>query len=322
MPVPVPRLNRQPAHPISKSINAQIIPIFAGSKPAPPLGTPPPFRTREEWNNSLPSWRRPQQRLYKDENCISYATEDFCQGLTVAEDASVIKGAHAEACIPPTYHRSQVSQMAKGVHEPEQSRISAIEDQVDTGFTAVDQAQFDSHMQWDVDFLVSDGDMIDTLGVNRHQCPTDSRSVGNSAPNKNHSFGTFSPVYDHSPASGVDSNASPLEPVTPFGEFVDRAVAEPQSRSSMDNRCGMQNAITIHYEDIQPVLEVYKPPPVFPSISDLPKEPDPIVDMMVTPSATVGYKTLSEPLSEWIANYVWKVCTTGFSLPHAFTVAS
>lgn len=314
MPVPVPRLNRQPAHPINKAINGQTIPIFAGSKPAPQLGTPPSFWTREEWNSSLPSWRRPQQRPYKDENCISYATQDFCQGLTVAENATVIKGAPAEACIPPTYHLSQLSQTAKGrIHGPDQTRmLHAIEDQVDTGFTAVDQAQFDSHMQWDVDFLVSDGDMIDAVGVHRHQ-----RSVVHSAP------GTFSPVYeDHSPASGVDSNPSPLEPVTPFGEFVDRAVAEPQSCSSMDNsRYGTQNVIASHYEHNQPTLEVYKPPPVFPSISDFPKEPDPIVDT-VTPSATVGYKTLAEPLSEWVANYVWKICTTGFSLPPAFTVAS
>ena len=316
MPVPVPRLNRQPAHPINKPINGQTIPIFVGSKPAPPLGTPPSFRTREEWNNSLPSWRRPQQRPYKDENCISYATQDFCQGLTVAENATVIKGAPAEACIPPTYHLSQVPQMAKSnTHGPDQSRMGTIEDQVDTGFTAVDQAQFDSHMQWDVDFLVSDSGAIDAVGVNRHQCPINNRAV-DSAHNKNH-FGAF--YEDHSPASGVDSNTSPLEPVTPFGEFVDRAVAEPQF--SMDNRYGMQNAIANNYEDNKPDLEAYKPPPVFPSISDFPKEPDPIVDT-VTPSATVGYKTLSEPLSEWVANYVWKVCTTGFSLPHAFTVAS
>jgi hypothetical protein len=203
--------------------------------------------------------------------------------------------------------------MEKGdTHGPDQSHMGAIEGQVDTGFTAVDQAQFDSHMQWDVDFLVSDGD-----AVNSHQCPTNNRVV-DSAHNKNY-FGTF--YEDHSPASGVDSNTSPLEPVTPFGEFVDRAVAEPQSRFSMDNPYGMQNVTVNHYEDNQPDLEVYKPPPVFPSISDLPKEPDPIVDT-VTPSATIGYKTLSEPLSEWVANYVWKVCTTGFSLPHAFTVAS
>lgn len=319
MPVPVPRLNRQPAHTINKSINGQTIPIFAGSKPAPPLGTPPSFRTREEWNNSLPSWRRSQQRPFKDENCISYATQDFCQGLTVAENATVIKGAPAEACIPPTYHLSQASQMAKGrIHGPDQPRMGAIEDRVDTGFTAVDQAQFDSHMQWDVDFLVSDSDVINAVGVNHHQCPTNNRVV-DSAANRNRSFGTF--YEDHSPASGVDSNPSPLEPVTPFGEFVDRAIAEPQFDPSMDNFYGMQNSIANHYEDNQPVLEVYKPPPVFPSISDFPKEPDPIMDT-VTPSATVGYKTLSEPLSEWVADYVWKVCTTGFSLPHAFTVAS
>jgi len=338
MPVPVPCLNRQPAHPINKPVNnfkGKTIPttFFAGPKRAPPLGVPSSFRTREEWNNSLPSWGRPQNRPYWDEDCIPaqphLTTQVFSQGLTVAENASVIKGAPAEACIPPMYHLLPVSQLAQGnIYSHGEYRMTGtIEDDTDTDFTTMDQAQFDSNMQWDVDFLVGDGDVVDAVRVDRQQCPADDRSVmepmADSAADKHrsHSFGAFSPVYeDHSPAT-ADSNTSPLEPITPFGEFVDRAVAEPPSRSFLDSQYETHNDIANYYDDNQSALDAYKPPPVFPSLCDLPKEPNPIVDTL-TPSDSVGYKKLSKPLSEWVANYVWKVCTTGFSLPQSFTVAS
>jgi hypothetical protein len=222
------------------------------------------------------------------------------------------------------YHLPQVSQPAQGnIYSHGQYRmVDAIEDEMDTGFTTVDQAQFDSNMQWDVDFLVGDGDVIDAVRVDRQQRSAAEPKVDSAAnTHRPQSFGAFSPFYeDLSPAS-ADSNTSPLEPVTPFGEFVDRAVAERQSRSSLDSQYETQNTISHYYSDKQSALDPYKAPPVFPSLSDLPKEPEPIVDT-VTPNDPIGYKKLSKPLAEWVSNYVWKVCTTGFNLPQAFAVAS
>jgi hypothetical protein len=53
------------------------------------------------------------------------------------------------------------------------------------------------------------------------------------------------------------------------------------------------------------------------TFGDHPKEPAPAVDNATT-AINAGYKRLAEPLANWIADYVWKVCTTGLSLPPPF----
>ena len=44
----------------------------------------------------------------------------------------------------------------------------------------------------------------------------------------------------------------------------------------------------------------------------------PAPEAVATPTASIAYKKLAEPLAEWIANYVWKVCTTGMNLPATY----
>jgi hypothetical protein len=54
----------------------------------------------------LPTWRRTKpRRIWEDDSCFveQRAEQDFCQGLTAADNASVIKGTHAQAWIPPLH---------------------------------------------------------------------------------------------------------------------------------------------------------------------------------------------------------------------------
>jgi hypothetical protein len=122
--------------------------------------------------------------------------------------------------------------------------------------------------------------------------------------------GAFTPVFEEeSPDSSGEPNSSPVGPVTPFADFVDRAVAAAsQAYMALEQFSDVKDAQS-HFVHIQ------SPQPQSPEIPKEPAPPEPVV----TPSATATYKKLAEPLSEWVANYVWKVCTTGMSLPPAFT---
>lgn len=88
------------------------------------------------------------------------------------------------------------------------------------------------------------------------------------------------------PYSSMSESTSPVDPVTPFAVFVDRAI----------DPC-------VAYQEVE-----------------VPKEPVPApAPEVVTPTATPGYRKLAEPLSEWVANYVWKACTTNLDPPFAFS---
>jgi hypothetical protein len=184
-------------------------------------------------------------------------------------------------------------------------------------------------MRWDVDLLVGSEEDDAMAADHAHrgitaplaQMPTDS-AVPN---NRSYQAGAFSPIFeDQSPgsASGPDNDSSPLEPITPFGDFVDRAVADTDPyATSFSSQYVEQSAMADYYQGKQLNVETYQAPPVFPTLTEPPKDQEHIGDT-ITSSPTVGYKTLSEPLSEWIASYVWKVCTTGFSLPLTFAQPS
>ena len=110
MPVPVPRISKPVAHPVIKKNNpgglqANPFQNLTRTLPVSPTGPPPSYGTREQWIESLPTWRRQKpRRIWEDDNTIQVqqrAAQDFLQGLTVAANAPVIKGARAQACIPP-----------------------------------------------------------------------------------------------------------------------------------------------------------------------------------------------------------------------------
>jgi len=133
-------------------------------------------------------------------------------------------------------------------------------------------------------------------------------------------FGAFSPLLeDPSPdANQYDSGSSPVGPVTPtpFGEFVDRAITNNYVESTIDptyTDLGRQSYDVYHGHQ----------QPQYGQANQLvtkqsPRKQVPIVAAPPPPTATTEYKKLVDPLSEWLACYVWRVCSTGAGLPSHF----
>ena len=309
MPVPVPRTNRPTAYPVIKHSQAQTKKIHIVSAAPNRLQSVPSWRKKSRhpsWQETFPS---PAQ----------YFVQGFHKGLTGADNAPVIKGAHAEACIPPKYKSIFLPQMIDTLPSDDQSNWEVNGDYAMTPhrLSLVDQTQFHDSSPWGSNHLINhqrydllQGDR--SCYLNKPEVPTDAAVV-----NDRLSHQAISPNAD-SP-SGHDSS-SPMEPVTPFGEFIDRAVAAAQYHISDDGYTD-SNAVHECYQDTQATLNACQAPPVFPSIAEPPPKHQPVEDT-VTPSSTLGFKKLSGPLADWVANYVWKVCTTGLSLPSAFSQPS
>ena len=334
MPVPVPRHSKPVAHPVVKNshrnlgqtLQTPLLPAFLSGPPQ----EPPPSSAQEEWLRSLPSWRRSDQRLSVDEvhpPVQPHHQQDFYLGLAAAGNAPVIKGAHAEACIPPmqSFFGHDPAPI-KLVHPNGQyAAPQAIDMEMDLDNSSCARAPI--HPGQGHDILIGQ-DALAAAGSDMHRASSGSGGtppVGiltDSVTLCNRSY-LSSPIYDdQSPgsASGPDSGSSPLEPLTPFGDFVDRAIAESQ-HAVLEDHYVDHSALADDYQEKQIVPEVYQAAPVFPTIAEAPKQQDPVSDTL-TPGSSGWYKKLAEPLSEWVANYVWKVCTTGFSLPPAFVQPS
>jgi hypothetical protein len=309
MPVPVPRTNRPTAYPVIKHNPAQTKAIHTIS------ATPNRLQ-------SLPSWRRKSHHPGWQEILpppAQYSVQGFYKGLTAADNASVIKGAHAEACIPPKYKSIFLSQMITDIPPfDDQANWEVDGDYVMSShhLSHVDQTQF--HDSWDSNHLISnqgcgllqeDGSRY--LNKSSFKVVTDIAVVNDRLLHQ-----AISPNPDSS--SGHDSGSSPMEPMTPFVEFIDRAVAAPQYSISDD---GYADSSATHecYQDAQAVLNACQAPPVSPSIAEPLKHHQLVVD---TATFSLGFKKLSGPLADWVANYVWKACTTGLSLPPAFSQSS
>ncbi|KAH8118343.1 hypothetical protein DFH11DRAFT_1686528 [Phellopilus nigrolimitatus] len=86
---------------------------------------------------------------------------------------------------------------------------------------------------------------------------------------------------------------------TPFAEYVDRIVANDATHASGDYIVDSQN--------------------VLPQV-DTPRHQEQAVtaEPLTDPTYIKAYRTMAEPLSNWMADYVWKVCTAGLSLPQRF----
>lgn len=337
MPVPVPRLFKPVAHPVIKKNNCgdgQINPFqhLTRTLPVSPTGPPPSFGTREQWINSLPSWRRTKpRRIWEDDSRFveQRAEQDFRQGLTAADNASVIKGTHAQAWIPPLHTLPEVpglSAVETPIELPQSSDGDA-DDEMSSGYSAIGPSKFDNKSQWSTSSPIGDdADSMDVEHQSQLQVVTAlAEGDGATYDEPMYERGAFTPVFeDESPgtASGHDDGSSPLEPVTPFGEFVDRAVAATQPYPVFDNTYApvgfLAHESQYDYPDQLCGPQCYQAQPVYQPVVEQPKEQVPAPEV-VTPTASPGYKKLAEPLSDWIANYVWKVCTTGLSLPSKFS---
>lgn len=313
MPVPVPRTSKLVAHPVikkNKSGGLQANPFqnLTRTLPVSPTGPPPSYGTREQWIESLPSWRRQKQRrIWEDDNTSQVqqpAAQDFSQGLTVAANAPVIKGERAQACIPP------LCTMLDSPQTSIPNVVSANDGEVDDEMHLdIPQWKWESCIDYAAETLPQEFGAPNPSPASVH---TD---ISISAAHL-YERGAFSPVFeDESPGfgSGLEASSSPMEPVTPFCDFVDRVVAGtlPSKQSGgmdfNDTENAIRKAKVPSLQDLQnagagQIVEQAKQPPQAPVSATISSSPS-------------AYKKLAEPLAEWMANYVWKVCMTGNNLP-------
>lgn len=326
MPVPVPRHSRFPAHPVHKSddtgrAKSSVFQQLTHTLPVSPAGPPPSFGTREEWINSLPSWRKLKPRRIWDDAAavgeVCGGEQDFPEGLTGAGNASVIKGTHAQACIPPLftlYNSSLVSPHFDIRHGCDEDA----DDEMSSGYSVMDQGLYENESQWSASSPagdVGDMDMADLpyYGVAVEDRPGWHRDDGIVFEEHGYEKGAFSPIYeDDSPqmVDGPDVASSPIGPNTPFGEFVDRAVAaEPYvvegmyaANDDMESRCQFTENNAHRYSQYSISPDDSK------SSMSVPKA-------VATSSPACEYQKLVGPLADWVSVFVWKACTTGMSLP-------
>ncbi|KAI0687218.1 hypothetical protein BC835DRAFT_409838 [Cytidiella melzeri] len=322
MPVPVPVYNKPPAqHIIKKSCSTaldtsytrhSVFEHLTNSLPLPPSGTPPAFATRQEWIDSLPSWRRNKpRRIWEEESqpSVQSSLQGFEAGLTVAGDAAVIKGAHAQASIPPvsTPDSSVIPTLPVGMYY-------STEEDTDDEMSPIDEAG------WQTDdmfrFTDEDDDMRAEHGSDSGSLEYASDYQGanvDSAQAYRRSFerGVFSPVLED--VSDNEPGSSPAGPTTPFADFVDRVVGGSHADSDHDRGVIEVTQRAYCYGDGYCGNQCYQCQhcPVEQAAHQVAPVPEPVV----TPSASAAYRKLAEPLAEWMVSFVWKVCTTGMSLP-------
>jgi len=314
MPVPVPRLDKPVAHPVVKlssrlGTHSNQFQNLTRTLPLSPTGPPPSYGTRDQWINSLPSWRRTKpRRIWEDDPHIADHPQLFCQGLTAAADASVIKGPHADACIPPLHILLQTRQPS--IQLPNPGSDNDADDEMNSDYS-MDHSHLDSQSQWSA-----------SLHIGPNRSVLEHRSdlqAFTSLPDIQGERPTFSPTgQDRSPGddSGQERNSSPPQPITPFGEFVDRVVTSVQPHHDG----GIVPSNDAAADDYPCGPRCCPSQLAYPTIGE--HHPAAPASEAITPSATTGYKKLAEPLADWVSNYVWKVCTTGLSLPSTYVRSS
>jgi hypothetical protein len=322
MPVPVPR--KPVAHPVIKhnrpgdkdNLNPSVFQNLTQSLPAPPTRPPPSFGTREEWINSLPIWRQTKPRMIWYDSQVSLYPEDrnedhFQQGLAAAVDASAIKGNSAQACLPP-FLTLIVNDDIVPVGSPTATSdlFSGFDGEADDEMSSESSVQglspSDSVDRWTVISPIEHGNKGSII----HQPPldiTDARLESHSPSER----GGFTPIFEEQSTEETVDIVSGT-PITPFGEFVDRAVAAAAQECTTAVNCPGNN--NRWPDDIRDSVDCQSGGrQQFEPHKELVPEP------VITPVATPAYKKLAEPLAEWVTNYVWKVCTTGMSLPPSYT---
>lgn len=332
MPVPVPHYSRPPAHPVIKQdrhsgdLNISRLSAFPNltqSLPLPPPGPPPSFGTREEWISSLPLWRRNKpRRIWEEEDSRLPSRPDmqgFSNGLIRAGNAQIIKGNRAQACIPPLLTLFQAEQICHSQHSQEPDEDA--DDEI--GSVTLD---YDVESQWSGG--TSHSEDATTMEIDsacgHYSLPTIERGALHASDTfpqhrpQSQFDDSFSPASEGvspGPVADEDPASSPLGPITPFGVFVDRAVAAshfpgvPRVTTTTFNHHSFQYGVPqitapLQYEVTgrQPEGGVHVAPDVIPM-----------------PPATLSYKRVADPLAEWVATFIWKVCTTGMSLHTQYT---
>ncbi|KAF8640020.1 hypothetical protein AX17_001264 [Amanita inopinata Kibby_2008] len=327
MPVPVPHISKPLVHPVIKKNNSgdhhsNPFQNLTLTLPVSPTGPPPSYGTREQWIESLPTWRRQKpRRIWEDDNIIQQqqqpAAQDFYQGLTVADNATVIKGERAQACIPPLCTMLEPTQPITSEHLS--VTPSSAPEMADEMSSDVPQWHWNINTCADTDHITnSQSQKFAVPNTSPASIDTDI-SIRDAPP---YERGAFSPVFEEeSPGitSGHGAASSPLEPITPFCDFVERAVTGAQSsgKASGISLAAGDNMMPYSEKDNMHNLRCLRGGHGPPAVEE-PKQPVQASVPETLPSSASAYKKLAEPLSEWIANYVWKVCTTGYSLPSGY----
>src|ERR1700734_1823052 len=230
MPVPVPRQSNLPAHPVYKRGNpkSSVFQQLSHTLPVSPTGPPPSFGTREEWINSLPSWRKLKpRRIWEDDNTRigeGRGEQNFPEGLTGAANASVIKGTRAQAGIPPLFTLLQNSSIVPEASQTEmrQGCDEDADDEMSSDCSVMDQGQYDNESQWSASSPAANvDDEMDVPDVHQYcvaeERPGWHRDDGVIFEEQSYERGAFSPVYeDDSPqmVDGPDVASSPIGPAT------------------------------------------------------------------------------------------------------------
>lgn len=322
MPVPVPRYSKPLSHPVFKQVATSdhypnSFQSLTRTLPVSPTGLPALFGTREQGISSLPAWRRSKPRkIWKEDICsIDHPPEqDFSRGLTGAGNASVIKGKHAKASTPPLYNPLAAGQ------PPEEMVFHSRQDDGETNSvnSSMEHNRFETRSLRSATGIDDDGmtHVTQEQEISVVSVITDLPSFEGEP----FTGDSYTPIFedDKSPGavSGPDRDSSPLQPVTPFGICVDRVITSHAYEGIHSDDVAAHDYFhqnKLRGPQCYPVEPVYQVPPQ-------PQEPAPVLaSEVITPCATTAYKKLAEPLAEWIASYVWKVCTTGFSLSLEFS---
>ncbi|KAL4075786.1 hypothetical protein J3A83DRAFT_2049804 [Scleroderma citrinum] len=287
MPVPVPFVARAPACPSRKHHNLgnslKIHSSLSHHGRALSLSS----ANQPLAHNSFHPWARYKDREsdHRPVSAVERRDQGFRLGLAGATDAPAIKGARAEACSSPLF-----------TFTPN----GAMEESADV-------------RPWTARDLVNQEPPIESCD------DTQLKGVRgwSSTPNLclEDEPGPFAPLLEDDSSDLVNGElgSSPLEPLTPFGEYVDRAVAtsdattiydplvsaSPQERLiSIPSACGSEYS---HHQ----------------SYTTFAVKEGTCHGGTRPPSATLTYKRFAEPMAEWVVTYVWKVCTNGIALPQS-----
>ena len=295
MPVPVPPYSRPPAHLADKLKRHSDPTRYTSLQTSYSLSSLDTQRTISH---------RPR-RIWEEEPPTSQL--GFPQGLTTAANAGVIKGARAQACLPPATsltHRSQPY-----VHCRRHS----------SGNMVITLSAFTSLTFFFFSPLTHPPPQ--THKPTPFRAEDDTSDVMNASPTESYNkifartFGAFSPLLEDPfpDTDQCDPGSSPIGPVTPtpFGDFIDRAITsgytDPTYLRSYGSYHGNQQQ---QHSQLNHIVSKQSPRKYVPTVAAPP------------PTATTEYKKLADPLSEWLACYVWRVCSTGAGLPSHFVRAS
>lgn len=330
MPVPAPLFNHPLLHTVHKpghcsdSNTTTELPRFQSvfgyvahslpQHPAPAVPHQGLLDTWPSWERSRP-WEAFDNRKEEASDRLTRFREDcerkgFCDGLIAAVDVPISKGELAEASHPPgpTSQGARLSRMVLWAYDS--GGLQASNPHVADNQPQPSHRPFNDwsggYMQVgnEVESDVDNSEALNMWDGDRHIV---SRPMPSAIRHEYRDQYSGQIVFsiaceEDSPRSPLDftpdcCKAAPriVEHITPFAEFVDRAVVDPQTQ--MISGAAMDSPITSNVQDDNQTVA---------------SEP------AMGPEAIRAYRQWAEPLSDWLAEYVWKVCTTGLSLSPSY----